>query len=149
MHLAAEIEALSAVLRQIYRERALRIDVEIPQDLHLAADREDMHELFGNLLDNACKWARSRVRVRAEPHGTGIRVTIEDDGPGRNAEELERLNLRGVRVDEDATPGYGLGLSIVQDVLDHYGGHLKLGRSAELGGFMAEVVVGRGEGGLV
>lgn len=144
VHLAAEIEALSAVLRQIYRERALRIDVEIPTDLHLAADREDMHELFGNLLDNACKWARSRVRVRAEQHGNGIRVIIEDDGPGRDVEELERLNLRGVRIDEDATPGYGLGLSIVQDVLDHYGGQLTLGRSAELGGFRVEVVLGVG-----
>jgi signal transduction histidine kinase len=142
VHLASELEALSAVLAQIYHERALHIDVEIPQDLHLAADREDMHELFGNLLDNACKWARSRVRVRAEPHGAGIRVTIEDDGSGRDAEELERLNLRGVRVDEDATPGYGLGLSIVQDVLDHYGGQLHLGRSAELGGFRAEVELG-------
>ncbi|MBI5462182.1 MAG: ATP-binding protein [Gammaproteobacteria bacterium] len=142
MQLASEIEALSAVLRQLYRDRAIRIDIDIPADLHLAADREDMHELFGNLLDNACKWARSRVRVHAEPHGTGIRATIEDDGPGRDAEELERLNLRGVRVDEDATPGYGLGLAIVQDVLDHYGGTLKLGRSTELGGFRAEVVLG-------
>ncbi|MBI5040502.1 MAG: ATP-binding protein [Gammaproteobacteria bacterium] len=134
VQLATEIEALCAVLRQIYRDRDLR---------------EDMHELFGNLLDNACKWARSRVRVRAEPHGTGIRVIIEDDGPGRDAEELERLNQRGVRVDEDATPGYGLGLAIAQDVLDHYGGQLTLGRSAEMGGFRVEVVVGVGEGGLV
>ena len=142
VQLATEIEALCAVLRQIYRDRELRIDVEIPAHLHLAADREDMHELFGNLLDNACKWARSRVRVRAEQQGSSIRVTLEDDGAGRDAEELERLNLRGVRVDEDATPGYGLGLSIVQDVLDHYGGQLTLGRSTQLGGFMAVVQLG-------
>jgi len=142
VHLASEMEALSKVLGQIYRERALRIDVDIPSELRFAADREDMHELFGNLLDNACKWARSRVLVRAEAQGDGIRVIIEDDGPGRDADELERLNQRGVRVDEDVTPGYGLGLSIVQDVLDHYGGRLRLGRSAELGGFRAEVELG-------
>ena len=142
VHLASELAALTKVLGQIYRERALHIDVDIPSELRFAADREDLHELFGNLLDNACKWARSRVRVRAQAQGEGIRVTIEDDGPGRDADELERLNQRGVRVDEDATPGYGLGLSIVQDVLDHYGGRLRLDRSAELGGFLAEVELG-------
>ena len=101
-----------------------------------------MRELFGNLLDNACKWARSRVRVSAETTATGVRIVIEDDGPGRDPEELAKLNQRGVRIDEDSAPGYGLGLAIVQDVLDDYGGRLTLGRSAQLGGFRAEVELG-------
>lgn len=142
VNLAVELNALSQVLRQIYRERNLRIDVEVPEQLYFAVDREDLHELFGNLLDNACKWAHSRVRVRAEMQGQGVCISVEDDGPGRDAEELDRLNLRGVRVDEDATPGYGLGLSIVQGVLDHYAGRLRLGRSVDLGGFLAEVSLG-------
>lgn len=141
LRLRAELEALAAVLRQMYSERGLRIELQVPADLSLAADREDMHELFGNLLDNACKWARAQVRVRAVRAADALRIAIEDDGPGRDADELERLNLRGVRIDEDSVPGHGLGLAIAQDVVSHYGGELRLGRSPELGGFMAEVVL--------
>lgn len=139
LDLGAELDALAAVLRQIYHERALRIEVFHPAELRFPADREDLRELFGNLLDNACKWAKSHVRVQAEAIATGVRVIIEDDGPGRSDAELERLNQRGVRIDEDSAPGHGLGLAIVQDVLDDYGGSLVLGRSKELGGFRAEV----------
>ena len=141
LDLGTELDALAGVLRQIYHDRAVRIDVEHPAALVLAADREDMRELFGNLLDNACKWARSRVRVQADATGAGVRVRIEDDGPGRDAAELERLNQRGVRIDEDSAPGHGLGLAIVQDILDDYGACLSLGRSESLGGFSAEVML--------
>lgn len=141
LRLRAVLDALAGVLRQMYRERGLRIDIEVPDDLTLAADREDMHELFGNLFDNACKWARSRVRVRAARDRDGVTLAFEDDGPGRDDAELERLNRRGVRIDEGAVPGHGLGLAIAQDVVSHYGGELRLGRSAELGGFLAEVVL--------
>lgn len=146
LNLAQELRALADVLRQLYRERALSIEVEIDANLRFAADREDMQELFGNLLDNACKWARSRVRVRAAPTAAGVRLCIEDDGPGRDPEELERLNRRGVRIDEDSVPGHGLGLAIAQDVLEHYGGELRLGRSAELGGFKVDVELPGGVG---
>lgn len=139
LYLRAELEALAAVLHQMYRERGVRIELQVPAGLNLTADREDMHELFGNLLDNACKWARAQVRVRAIQDAAGLKIAIEDDGPGRDAAELERLNLRGVRIDEDSVPGHGLGLAIAQDVVSHYGGELRLGRSAELGGFLAEV----------
>ncbi|MFP5507469.1 MAG: ATP-binding protein, partial [Gammaproteobacteria bacterium] len=71
----------------------------------------------------------------------GVTIAFEDDGPGRDDAELERLNRRGVRIDEGAVPGHGLGLAIAQDVVSHYGGELRLGRSAELGGFLAEVVL--------
>ncbi len=142
LRLGAELEVLAAVLRRLYRERDVQISIAIPDELSFAADREDMHELFGNLLDNACKWARSRVRVSAEQVEAGLRVRIEDDGPGRAPDELDKLNQRGLRIDEDEVPGHGLGLAIVQDVVSNYGGQLTLGRSAELGGFLAEVVLG-------
>lgn len=142
LRLGAELEVLAAVLRRLYRERDVQISIAIPDELSFAADREDMHELFGNLLDNACKWARSRVRVSAEQVDAGLRVRIEDDGPGRAPDELDKLNQRGLRIDEGEVPGHGLGLAIVQDVVSHYGGQLTLGRSAELGGFLAEVVLG-------
>lgn len=139
LDLRTELEALAAVLRQLYRERDLQLELDLPASLPLAADREDMHELFGNLFDNACKWARSRVRVRHVRSGDGLIIRVEDNGPGRDAEELADLARRGVRIDEDAVPGHGLGLAIAQDVVQHYGGHLRLGRSADLGGFLAEV----------
>lgn len=137
--LRTELEALVAVLRQLYRERNLQLELDLPVSLPLAADREDMHELFGNLLDNACKWARSRVRVRHLRSADGMVIRVEDNGPGRDPEELADLDRRGVRIDEDAVPGHGLGLAIARDVVRHYGGRLRLGRSADLGGFMAEV----------
>jgi len=141
LRLGVEMAALVKVLRQLYRERGLEISMTIADDLDVVADREDMHELFGNLLDNACKWARSRVHVSAGKQNGGLRVRIEDDGPGRAPDELNKLNQRGVRIDEGEVPGHGLGLAIVQDVVSHYGGQLTLGHSAELGGFMAEVVI--------
>lgn len=142
LDLRTELEALVAVLRQLYRERDLQLELDLPASLSLAADREDMHELFGNLLDNACKWARSRVRVRHVRSGDGLVIRVEDNGPGRNPEELADLDRRGVRIDEDAVPGHGLGLAIAQDIVQHYGGRLRLGRSADLGGFLAEVELG-------
>lgn len=142
LDLRTELEALVAVLRQLYRERDLQLELDLPASLPLAADREDMHELFGNLLDNACKWARSRVRVRHVRSGDGLVIRVEDNGPGRNPEELADLDRRGVRIDEDAVPGHGLGLAIAQDIVQHYGGRLRLGRSADLGGFLAEVELG-------
>ncbi|MFZ5621382.1 MAG: sensor histidine kinase [Pseudomonadota bacterium] len=142
LDLRTELEALVAVLRQLYRERDLQLELDLPASLPLAADREDMHELFGNLLDNACKWARSRVCVRHVRSGDGLVIRVEDNGPGRNPEELADLDRRGVRIDEDAVPGHGLGLAIAQDIVQHYGGRLRLGRSADLGGFLAEVELG-------
>ena len=139
LDLAQELRALADVLRQLYRERGLSIEVEIGDRQESAADREDMHELFANMLDNACKWADRRVRLHAEPHAGGVRVYIEDDGPGRDPEELERLNRRGVRIDQDSVPGHGLGLATAQDALQHYGGRMQLGRSTDLGGFKVEV----------
>lgn len=142
LDLRSELEALAAVLRQLYGERDLQLELDLPASLPLAADREDMHELFGNLLDNACKWARSRVRVRHVRSGHGLVIRVEDNGPGRNPEELADLDRRGVRIDEDAVPGHGLGLAIAQDIVQHYGGRLRLGRSTDLGGFLAEVELG-------
>lgn len=137
-----ELQALAGVLRQLYSERGVQIVLQIPPGLKLAADREDFHELFGNLLDNACKWARARVRLLAESAtqpAPGVRITIEDDGPGRSLDELEHLNQRGVRVDEQAVPGHGLGLAIAQEIVSHYGARLTLGKSSDLGGFSAEL----------
>jgi signal transduction histidine kinase len=136
--LAHELNSLVEVVTQLYRDKALKIDLQIPAELEYSADREDMLELFGNLLDNACKWATSMVRISGA-RSDQLWVRIEDDGPGASGTELDQLRRRGIRVDEGKVPGYGLGLAIAQDVVQHYAGTMTLGRSDALGGFMVEV----------
>lgn len=98
-------------------------------------ERQDLEELLGNLIDNACKWARSRVRVSAAVAGDRLRLVVEDDGKGLAESERETVFKRGLRLDE-AVPGSGLGLAIVRDIADMYGGGIRLGRSP-LGGLEA------------
>lgn len=137
------LQDLIEVLKRIYRDRELDFVVNVPRGLSYTADHEDMSELFGNLLDNAAKWAHSRVRIEATLDEQNVlTVTIEDDGPGVDDHELARLRGRGIRLDEQATPGHGLGLSIVEEIVSHYAGELELGRSEGLGGFRAGVRLG-------
>jgi signal transduction histidine kinase len=101
----------------------------------------DLEEMAGNLLDNACKWARSQVAIsmvaeRGEQN-TMLLIRIEDDGPGLTEREADKVLQRGVRLDEK-TPGSGLGLDIVKELVDVYGGTLQLKRST-LGGLLAEL----------
>jgi signal transduction histidine kinase len=134
-----EIPALIQVLKNMYRDKNLTIRYSAPSAGLLSVDREDMLELAGNLLDNACKWARSTIAIRIECHRT-IRLIIEDDGPGVEESEIERLMQRGARLDESVS-GHGLGLSIAKLIAEHYGGRLLLGRSKDLGGFCAEAIL--------
>jgi len=96
-----------------------------------------MMELFGNLLENACKWAKSRVLLTVLDV-PGLTVLIEDDGPGCPSDKRQKLAQRGLRVDE-STMGHGLGLSIVSEIVQHYGGSLEFDESAQLGGFKVSV----------
>jgi signal transduction histidine kinase len=136
--LPAEVEALAATVRKIHRERDLAVECRVDRAMRFRGDREDLLELCGNLLDNACKWARSRVVLTARVDGGAI-ITVEDDGPGCPPEDLARLARRGTRLDE-ATEGHGLGLAIARAIAASYGAELRLDRSAELGGFRATVV---------
>lgn len=136
--LAHEVADLLAMLGKIYRDKDLIIEQRLPADSVFPGDRDDMLELLGNLLDNACQWARQRVWLSARLTGDRLSLLIEDDGPGCDADERERLTQRGIRIDE-AKAGHGLGLAIVADIVEQYGGSLTLGRSAELGGFLAQV----------
>ncbi len=134
---ADELPDLVTVLGKVFSERNIRIETQIPPQLVAMVDREDMLELFGNLLENACKWARSRVRLTIVD-GPGLVFRVEDDGPGCVPELREQLLRRGVRADE-STAGHGLGLAIVQDIVDHYRGELSLSQSDALGGFAVNV----------
>lgn len=140
-----EVADLAATLRRIHRERDLRIEICIPTDSGLPGDRDDLLELLGNLLDNACQWATRTVRLTAEANDERLWLQVEDDGPGCPPDRLTLLQ-RGMRVDESRT-GHGLGLAIASDIVEQYGGTLQLGRSVALGGFLAEVALPRLAGG--
>lgn len=133
LDLALEIEALAATMRKLYRERELNIDCRVQAGAQFHGDREDLLELCGNLLDNACKWARSRVQVSVR-HEQGLVLSVADDGPGCSPEGQRQIARRGVRLDE-STAGHGLGLSIADGIAASYGAQMRFGSSAELGGF--------------
>lgn len=128
---AAELPGLFSTLQMIHN-RGLQLDWNAPAGLRLPWDREDLLELLGNLLDNACKWADSKVQLQLSQGSDGYRMVIEDDGPGINAERREDVLNRGIRLDEQVS-GHGLGLGIVRDIVDAWGGDISLGESS-LGG---------------
>jgi signal transduction histidine kinase len=128
-----ELTLLSQTLAVLHVDRKPAIDWEVAPGTAFAGDREDLLELLGNLLDNACKWCRGRVSFRASAEDDTVTFVVEDDGPGCAPEQLEALTRRGFRADEN-TPGSGLGLAIVRDIVEGYGGRLSFGRSPSLGG---------------
>ena len=133
--LAPLVRRVAASVAKVHAGRALSFQVEVPEDLRLAGDEGDLMEVLGNLLDNAAKWARGRVRV-SPPDGTEL--TVEDDGPGIPAGELPRIATRGVRADP-GTPGQGIGLAVVRDIVESaYGGRLEL-TNRPAGGLEARV----------
>ncbi|MCG3188271.1 MAG: Adaptive-response sensory-kinase SasA [Burkholderiaceae bacterium] len=141
------VDALLEVMRRLYAERKLRLDARIPARLAASSERQDAQEMIGNLLDNACKWARSQVRVSAtagDPAARTVAIVVDDDGPGIDAPSRERALERGARLDE-TVPGSGLGLAIVRDLAALYEGSLALDASP-LGGLRATLVLPRGGG---
>lgn len=137
VNLEDEVSLLTQTLQVLYADKAPSIRTDVAQDARFLGDREDLLELLGNLLDNACKWCRGQVSLTVS-NGDGCRFVVEDDGPGCAAEELDALTQRGFRADE-SVPGSGLGLAIVKDVVESYGGTLGFGRSTRLGGLRVEV----------
>ncbi len=135
----AVLQALKRALDRIYDERGIELEVETSRGLKFQGEKQDFEEMVGNLLDNACKWARRTVRVSTE-HRDGrprFTVIVDDDGPGLTEEERERAVKRGQRLDE-TKPGSGLGLSIVADLAHLYKGRFALEPSPE-GGLRARL----------
>jgi len=126
------VEDLVRTLVRIHAEKALDIQLRGERGHGFRGERQDLEEMLGNVLDNACKWAGKTVRLEAAVADGRLRVTVEDDGPGLPPAERARALERGRRLDE-AVPGSGLGLAIVQDIAALYGGAVELGDS-DLGG---------------
>ncbi len=124
--------ALARTLLRLHADRGLTIDVHVDPDHAVQVQREDLDEMLGNLLDNACKFARSRVVITSSVNGTSVLITIDDDGPGLDPTLRDAVLQRGVRADE-AAPGSGFGLAIVRDLAELYGGSIALEQSPEGG----------------
>ncbi|MDB5741269.1 MAG: integral rane sensor signal transduction histidine kinase [Alphaproteobacteria bacterium] len=132
-HVSAVVDDLARVIGRIHA--GIVIDAECDENFYFRGERQDLEEMLGNLIDNACKWAKTRVRVRCEKTEGRLRFRIEDDGPGLSAEQRAKVGERGERLDE-SVPGSGLGLAIVRDISRLYGGFFTLDASS-LGGVLA------------
>lgn len=137
----APLRALVRAMEKIHDERNLAISLHCEGDVKFAGERQDFDEIAGNLVDNACKWANGKVTITATRIDAAmpplLRLTVDDDGPGLSKKERTEVLRRGARLDE-TTPGSGLGLSIVAEMVDLYRGKLAL-KSVPKGGLRAEV----------
>jgi signal transduction histidine kinase len=143
------VDALRRTMEKIHRDRGVAIEFVGGQKAKFRGERQDLEEMVGNLVDNACKWAASHVLIDvlvAPPAAAGarpmLRSVVDDDGRGLSEEERAQVSRRGQRLDE-SKPGSGLGLSIVVDLAALYGGSLTLGR-APIGGLRAELLLPAG-----
>ncbi len=134
-----ELPDLITVLKQVHTKHILDIELQITTDTPAFGDREDMLELIGNLLDNACKWAKSKVLCRISGNQT-IHISVDDDGPGRSDDELKQLAQRGIKLDE-TVEGHGLGLSIAKDIVKLYNGQIQFEHSQALCGLHVEITL--------
>ncbi len=139
-------EALRRTMEKIHRGRGLVIEAKADPQAKFRGERQDLEEMAGNLVDNACKWASSRVfiEVLVDPATKPdtppmLRIIVDDDGRGLSAAERAQVSRRGQRLDE-SKPGSGLGLSIVVDLAALYGGSLTLG-DAPIGGLRSELLL--------
>ncbi len=138
---AQELPNLIAVLQRVHIGKSISIQHQVDSDVKSFGDREDMLELLGNLLDNACKWAAFRVVCRIEG-GEQTGIYIEDDGKGLKDRDIQHLTERGTRLDE-SKEGHGLGLAIVGDIVKLYGGSITFKRSEDLGGLSVTIFLPR------
>jgi signal transduction histidine kinase len=142
----AVVTALARTMEKIHHDRGIVIDIDAPDGARFRGEQQDLEEMVGNLVDNACKWAQSRVAIevfaeKPDPKDDRrfVRIVVDDDGPGLSPQQREQVARRGRRLDE-TKPGSGLGLSIVVELASLYGGGLTLS-TAPIGGLRAELVV--------
>jgi signal transduction histidine kinase len=142
------VQALARTIEKTHHEKAIGIVLDIQAaEARFRGERQDLEEMVGNLVDNACKWAGGRVSIEVmveqpEPGRHVVRIVVDDDGPGLTPAQRDQVSRRGQRLDE-TKPGSGLGLSIVVELASLYGGALNLG-TAPIGGLRAELVLPAG-----
>jgi len=143
---APVVTALARTMEKIQHQRGVAIDIDVAEGARFRGEQQDLEEMVGNLIDNACKWAHARVAVevfseKPDPLADRrmVRIVVDDDGPGLSPQQREQVARRGRRLDE-TKPGSGLGLSIIVELANLYGGELTLG-TAPIGGLRAELLL--------
>jgi signal transduction histidine kinase len=137
--IAASAEGIARVLQRLHSARGMHIEIDAPSSHAFSGQREDLDEMLGNLLDNACKWAHTGVKLSCSKEGERVVITVDDDGPGIEPSMREAILQRGVRADE-AAPGSGLGLAIVRDIAEIYRGSISL-EASPMGGARARLIL--------
>ena len=131
-----EVEPLLSKIRRaldkVYQDKQIKFDLHLPEGLNVRVDEGDIMEVMGNVMDNACKWCKQRVRISVSLKDKSARFTIADDGPGIKASEREHILQRGGRMDQ-SMPGQGIGLAVVMDIVTAYHSELTITQS-DLGG---------------
>jgi two-component system sensor histidine kinase PhoQ len=139
-----EVARLVDGLRKVYHDKHPQIETHIDDGMRFRGDSGDFLEIAGNLLDNACKWCERQIRITIRPasggkSGRGMIVVVADDGPGIPADAVDALLQRGTRLDE-SRPGHGIGLAVVKEIAESYGGRLQISKS-EFGGAELRVTI--------
>lgn len=124
-HVLTSVDGLARTMHTLHAERGIQVEVNVSHEHFVQGQREDLDEMLGNLVDNACKWADRRVAVTSAIEAGRVMIDVDDDGPGLDPSLREDVLRRGVRADE-AAPGSGLGLAIVRDLVELYGGSISL-----------------------
>ncbi len=138
---APMLEDLKLTLDKVYRDKGIRAEIDASEQVVFLGDPGDFTEIAGNIVENAYKYGRCEVRIRARNEDGSLRLTVEDDGPGISAHEADALMERGSRADE-SVPGQGIGLAVVREIAELYQGRLDVGRS-DLGGAKIELALKR------
>jgi two-component system sensor histidine kinase PhoQ len=135
------VQRIRDSLLKVHADKGIEFLLDCPPDLAWRIDNGDALELFGNLMDNACKWARRQVAVSVQRQADALLIRVDDDGPGfgngeGDAEAMLQIHVRG----DEQVPGHGVGLAIVKDLVTSHDGSLELARS-DLGGARVSVVL--------
>jgi len=131
------VDDLVYTMQKLNQDRTLEFDTSKLEDSTFRGEAQDLEEMLGNLIDNACKWAKKRIEISGQVKDGRLLLSVDDDGPGIPSEEIENVKRRGKRLDE-TKPGQGQGLGIVKDIAGLYNGSLSLKKSA-LGGLQAQL----------
>jgi two-component system sensor histidine kinase PhoQ len=133
------VERMVKALSKVYADKPVEAEIAIDERLRFRGDEGDLTEMLGNVLDNAFKWSRSKVRIGATLGDGRLALTIEDDGAGIAEADAQRVLQRGVRADQ-TTPGHGIGLAVTRDIVEAYDGRVIIERSA-LGGAAVTLIL--------
>jgi two-component system, OmpR family, sensor histidine kinase PhoQ len=119
-------------MKKIYRDKTIEFNIDFTPDIEFKIDEGDFMEVLGNLLDNACKWCNNQVNLSIHNHQNELQICVSDDGPGISGDLIKEITKRGVRADQ-LTPGHGVGLAIVHDIVNLYSGNIQFSSSKNKG----------------